>query len=299
MDSGNDMKLLRLIDSHPMNSGQIAFHPKETHLLAAGGPGVGGIQIWDVDSGKLYKKLDVVSDTFHALSFNPAGTLLISGDEEGKMTLWNTQSWTAHYILNAHQGRIFDVKINSQGDVIASGSFADKALKLWDAGKEKVIKVLDYGAFAFHPFAPVVAIARQKEFSLYDHRAGEFVAVVQPEHSLTVGLTYNPDGRYVASELESEKICLYDTGNSSQHVLEGSFNFRHPVFSPDGKWVAATYNDYPLIAVWDLESGEQIDRGECDQPLDTPGSLAFNSDGSLIACSYGWRFGGAIAIWQM
>jgi WD40 repeat protein len=299
MDSGKDMKLLRLINSHPMNSGQIAFHPKETHLLAAGGPGVGGIQIWDVDTGKLYQKIEGVSDTFHALSFDPAGTLLASGDELGSITLWNTQSWTPHYKMNAHQGRILDVKINPQGDVIASSSSADKTLKLWDAGNGKVIKVLDYGAFAFHPFVRVVAIAQQKEFSLYDYGVGEFVAGVQLEHSLTVGLTYNPGGRYIASELESEMICLCDTENSSQHVLEGSFGFRHPVFSPNGKRVAATYNDYPLTVVWNLESGEQIDRGECDQPLDTPGSLAFNGDGSLIACSYGWRFGGTIAIWQM
>ena len=108
-----------------------------------------------------------------------------------------------------------------------------------------------------------------RSFALRDAGTGEPVLLFRVPRGTVHPVAFSPDGKYIAS-LDSPgddppSLGLWDaaTGKELRKLptparnLEGQPNdVTEPVFSPDGKWLAAASVYDGVLHVWDVETGQ-------------------------------------------
>ncbi len=95
-------------DDLPSDITQIASHPQEAQLAI--GLADGTVQLRDLDSGGEVARLSGHSSPISVLAFGPAGSALVSGDDEGHVRLWEADghdTWSCKEALLV-QGRGID-----------------------------------------------------------------------------------------------------------------------------------------------------------------------------------------------
>lgn len=114
----------------------LAFSP-DNRLLASGGWGFSGYSapmIYDVATGERVSTL--LWDASRAIRFSPDGQRLATGDEFGKVSVWDLGSRSRIMEKEAHGGIVSLVMFSPDGRSLISGG-CDGGLKVWDvAGGE-------------------------------------------------------------------------------------------------------------------------------------------------------------------
>ena len=114
----------------------LAFSP-DSRLLASGGWGFSGYSapmIYDVATGERVSTL--LWDASRAIRFSPDGGRLATGDEFGKVSVWELSSRSRIMEKEAHGGIVSLIMFSPDGRSLISGS-CDGGLKVWDvAGGE-------------------------------------------------------------------------------------------------------------------------------------------------------------------
>ena len=116
----------------------LAFSPDGRQLLAAGN-GI-GIQLWDVDSGKLIKELHGHSREVFAAIFHPDGQRVVSAGRDRTIRVWDLVHGDELAQLLGHTNYIFSLSFSPDGRTLASGS-GDFSIRLWES--ERVGRRLD------------------------------------------------------------------------------------------------------------------------------------------------------------
>jgi len=101
-----------------------------------------------------------------------------------------------------------------------------------------------------------------------------------PSSSLVV---LDPDGRFIASKSDLDNsidVRNATTGALIKHLPEHATNLKTLMFSPDGKSIAAAYDDH-TIKLWDIASGDCLKTLEGHE--DCVRAVAFSPDGSRLA----------------
>jgi len=95
-----------------------------------------------------------------------------------------------------------------------------------------------------------------------------------------VGLAFSKDGVYLAVSTQGVEVFDTRTNGSIAKLNCGSVPALSPVFSPNGKWVAATCGG--MVAVWSLAAGtESFYLGQASEA--NRGPVLFSPDGRLLA----------------
>ncbi|HOT02060.1 MAG TPA: WD40 repeat domain-containing protein [Acidobacteriota bacterium] len=105
----------------------------DNRYLASGGWGFSGYSapmIYDVATGERVNTL--LWDASRAIRFSPEGRRLATGDEFGKVSIWDLDTRSRIMEKTAHGGIVSLVLFSSDGRSLLSGS-CDGGLKLWDA----------------------------------------------------------------------------------------------------------------------------------------------------------------------
>jgi len=108
----------------------------------------GSIIIWDTQTGKLLKEINVVYETYPvevtALHFSKDGTIIFAGCVDCSIRAFDIITGAPLYQLNGHTGSVSCLDISPDGSYMVSGSF-DGSVKVWDLLTRKLKKTL----FAF------------------------------------------------------------------------------------------------------------------------------------------------------
>lgn len=107
----------------------------DSRLLASGGWGNSGYSapmIYDLATGERIGTL--LYDASRAICFSPDGKRLATGDEFGKVSIWDLASRVRIWENNAHASIVSVVRFSPDGGLLASGS-CDGEVILWDADK--------------------------------------------------------------------------------------------------------------------------------------------------------------------
>jgi WD40 repeat protein len=193
----------------------LMFSPDSKKLVASSYGTL--IKIFDVTT---MKSVDLVSEDACWVSscFNPNFTLLVGGDEDGYLTIFNLETNEKIERHKAHDQRIARVQFSPDGAYFATGSF-DNSIKIWQTDQFRLAQ--------------------------YIPDAANQVSVI----------AWTPDGKYVASGSwagghitdDFNKFWNVETGTCIQKmpVLTPTFDIQ---FSKDAKHLM-TSQGWPLISV--------------------------------------------------
>ena len=198
--------------------------------------GLGEIRLWNTETGdeQAIRLADLETDVFDiprvsALGFSPDGTRLVSGNQDGKIQMWDVATGGvlttfAEPTARENLGRISAVAFSPEGTLLAAG--AHNQIHLWEVDTGNKLSSLNT-----------------------EHTRG-----MVNFHGYPKPLVFSPDGAVLVNGLNHGAIQLWDitTGNQIA-VLDGHTHGAEALkFSPDGKTLASTAMD-GIILLWDWD----------------------------------------------
>lgn len=109
----------------------------DSNLIATGSSDR-NIKFWGLDFGDCHKSIFAHDDNITSMQFLPGTHLLITAGKDGTIKQWDGDKFIHIQTLQGHQGPVWCVTSDSQGDFIASCG-ADISLRLWSRSSEIVI----------------------------------------------------------------------------------------------------------------------------------------------------------------
>ena len=182
------------------------------------------IILWDVINGKEQRVLEHGSDyaSIHSLSYRPDGQQLASGGDDKTVRLWNMTTGKEHLMLQGgHTRNITCIDYSPDGKLLVSGG-EDSNICLWNAGNGKLLKVLTghVGYLTYLKFRPDgLQLASVEKYGddtirLWNLTNYKCLQVLRGYRRIT-GLTYSPNGEYLASGDSAHFVYLWDTINGN------------------------------------------------------------------------------------
>ncbi|MEW6156650.1 MAG: c-type cytochrome domain-containing protein [Verrucomicrobiota bacterium] len=200
----------------------LAFHPKGGELAASG---YHEVTIWNLESGRLDRRLGNLPQRIHSLIWHPDGSrIVVAGGSPGIA------------------GEVTIVDVNAHTVIRKLGRFPDVALCL-----------------ALSPDGGKLAVGgADNSIHLYDLNTGDELLVIQQHADWVTGVAFNTDGSQLASVSRDKtaRICLTQNG-----ALETTFAGHEAAlfgvaFSADGKTVFSCGRDKKIIA-WKSDDGKK------------------------------------------
>jgi WD40 repeat protein len=130
-DTSNDRLLLHT-QAHRGVIVNLAWSPNGSRLASCGGGKEGGeLLVWDMQSRECTRVLTDQASVISAVTWEPNGDLLISGNSNGALRWWDAHSGTCIRLRQAHLGTVQALKVSPNGHTLASCG-DDGAILLWD-----------------------------------------------------------------------------------------------------------------------------------------------------------------------
>jgi hypothetical protein len=144
------------------------------------------------------------------LAFSPDGKILVAGQLDGKISLFDGQTGERKQMWDVHRDFVSGSAFSPDGKTLASGSH-DKTVKLWDAQKGKVRQTLRGNkalvtAVAFSPDGKFLATGGQlpeddkltAEVIIWDARTGKLKLSLSDQTVPVTTVVFSPDGKTLA-----------------------------------------------------------------------------------------------------
>ena len=139
--------------------------------------------------------------------------------------------------------------------------------------------------FAYSPDGTQLAVASGIGIWIYDAQTGEALNLFTGGNKPIRIVTFSPDGKTLASDIDDNVLCLWDVNSGRQlrrfHGLS-HYYVTDIAFNPDGKSIAGGDSSGD-VHVWDIENRKQLYRVSVGGSWTT--SIAYSPDGKLLAAS--------------
>jgi len=282
-DAGSGKELLTLpVGNNATFLPGVAFSPDGTRLAVASDNGFHRVIVWDADTGQEVLKGDMgYVGPPNDIAFSPDGKLGATGGENQKVNIWDSMTGQVLYTFSGHTGTIFGIAFSPDGRRIAIAS-GDGTARIWQVTPPQEVR--------YFPFVDSNGV-----------------------DPTGIGwgwmLRYSPDGRRILADYLDHDARIWDALSGKELLklegFEGNYYANYPVFSADGKLVAARGADLigdekgmsdRAIIVWDAQTGKQLVRLVGLDGRDEI-SCAISPDGTHVAGAI--RDNGKIIIWEV
>ncbi len=189
--------------------------------------------------------------------WSPDGDCLAAGTNRGTVVIWEIASGKTLRYLRGHTAAVLSVEWHPDGARLAS-SGADKTVRIWNAHTAETLAVLNapgepVGNVHWHPDGKRILAAFAGGVKIWDTTSGK------ETDSFSIQL-----GRYVAISPDATRVAYSDRTHcvrdlKSQEIIRsrGPESRRPPVWRPDGKQLASTTDNGPIV-IWDAQTGEVV-----------------------------------------
>lgn len=144
-----DLRSMDIVQRIKASSASIrSLEIKDSWLMA--GCSDNTIRMIDIRSLKEQKAWEAHKNSVFTLKLDPQRANLFSGSRDAHLKVWNIdKDFSQKDSIVAHMYTINTIEFNSSGSHFITGSM-DKTIKLWDAGRLKLLKVVDKERFGGH-----------------------------------------------------------------------------------------------------------------------------------------------------
>ncbi|MBD2293423.1 pentapeptide repeat-containing protein [Anabaena sphaerica FACHB-251] len=222
-----------------------------------------------------------------SLALSPDGKLLVTGDMDGQIHLWQMADRKNLLTFKGHEGLVWTVAFSPDGQTLASGGH-DGLIKLWNTQTGDCLKTLDphtgiVWSISFSSDGQTLASGSQDtSIRLWDVYLGKCLKILHGHTSAVCSVRFNPDGSILASGSDDCDIRLWDidTGICIKTLQGHDGRVCSVRFSPDAKTLASGSSDHS-IRLWDVSKGVCVRtfHGHTNWVW----SVCFSSDGQTIA----------------
>jgi len=192
-------------------------------------------------------------------------------------------AWSGRGVLEGHERRVSGVEISPDGRLAATAAKED--VRLWEFGGERrMLPLIGHaGEVTDMKFTPdgrhLATTSRDGSGRLWDVETGELVWE-QRFSDEVISVAVSPDGEWIAYGGLDGVITVWhlDSQTLDRMLRHNSWGFPiHVVFSPDGRYLAAAYNDN-MGRVWQDDKLIEL-HGHDNIVWD----IVFSPDGEFVA----------------
>jgi len=285
----------------------VAFAPDGKTIASAGNDQ--RIKIWDVASGSLSStSFRPVNCTDVAYSPNGMYLAIAGGDyginPPGEIVLWETADDEEEFVLESHESAQHSTSVAFSPDNrwLASGGI-DKMVKIWSVQQRGLHKKLTghtelVSQVAFSPSGKMLASSSfDKTVRLWSVPDGDAIATLHGHEKKVRGIAFSPDSKLLVSVGEDGTARLWNTSTGEQlGVMDGHGDRIFSVaFAPDAQHFATGSRGPSGVTIWDVNTRKGISPVVLPQQKREVMSLAFSSDGQMLAIVGSWN---GFQIWK-
>ena len=235
------------------------------------------------------------------LAYSSDGNLLAVASSIG---IWIYDADTGATLnLLAAPAPVSNVVFSPDGKTIASGSWDDDIVRLWDVSTGQLLATLTghtYGTYsvAFSPDgAMLTSGGGDLAVRLWDVGTRQLKTTFIGHSGHINSVTFSPDGSMLAGGSD-DNVWLWDvTTGQSVAILEHKEGARDVAFSPDGTTLAsASWDSDSTVTLWDTATWQpKISLGGHNSLV---ASIAFSPNGSTLATGGSWR-SSTVRLWDV
>lgn len=254
------------------------------------------IKLINIKTGNCEKTVIGNEGEINCIKLNSQGSFFATGHENGKIIIWDANTFTKVLSIKGHSKRVLSVDYSPDGETIISGS-EDEAIKFWNIHNGKEVNTINTGSkvrgIKYSPDG--ITIASRSTYpnyniKLWDASTGAAIKTLESRIDPIVTLAYSADGKTIFSNNKiwksqmvqnsypngkyngiirnnpfSEIIAVLDKGNvllinkstnQELRTLKGNTEVYQIEFSPDGTILAT--RDRNTIALWEVQTGKKI-----------------------------------------
>lgn len=252
------------------------------------------VQIYNPLTKLVLKNISTFQKEAYGATFRKDGKLLVAGDEEGKIRLFDANTKTMLRLFSGHRAAVHRTYFLSDLHHIVSFS-DDKTVKLWDVATERIVNTYrehkDYvRAGSTNPVSPYTIISGGYDHfvKMYDTRADKCVMTVNhgspveallfiPTGSIFVTAGGNDikfwdavsGGRHLSNISQHTKtVTCLDMSSDGRHLISGSLD-RHVKFFNTANYQMIHNLNYTnsILSVGVSRDGNTLAVGQVDGTL--------------------------------
>ncbi|MFN0069847.1 MAG: WD40 repeat domain-containing protein [Limisphaerales bacterium] len=239
LDLGKDVLFLR---DHPTNTGRLTLSADGRQALIPGfqtsgmPPGTDdySVQLWDLEKGRLLKRMEGHSTPVYSAVFSPDEKLVLSCSSERALRLWDLETGKEIRQFQGHTSNVFRAIFSPDGKRILSCGM-DGTMRLWDTATAKEVRTFEPGSYV-----NTIAIAPDGRRAL----------------SATGTRSLNAD-RTITAKGITLKLWDLETGKELRSFVGHEEMITKLAVSPDGRLVLSCAWDQ-TVRLWDLETGKEV-----------------------------------------
>jgi DNA-binding beta-propeller fold protein YncE len=261
-----------------------AFSP-DGKLVATGGADK-TVRLWDVNSGRESKRLDVGEKVARVI-FAPDGSRLITvaAEKGGPLQSWDVATGKLLWKTQAGRGTPMSAAISPDGLRLAAGS-EDRSLYVFDAPTGKMVMIArghagTVTAVAVSPDGKLLATgSADNSVQVWDQATGRTLLSIRGHNKGIECVAFSPDGKMLATGGQDKVVRVWDPSTGKELLkLEAQGEVHCVAFSPDAKTIAVAGTD-KAVRLFDPTTGKETRRFGLLQGKIT--GLAFSPDGKRV-----------------
>jgi WD40 repeat protein len=275
--------LLATLVGHTRPTFSSAWHPDGRRLATASHDQT--IQIWDTHTAT--RLITLTGHSFFWTVFWLTETLLVSGDADGLLQIWDIATGQCQRVIQAHNSAIRAAVLHPNRLFVATGS-NNQTAKIWHTQHWNCLKTLagyvnSILSLALSPDQGTLAVGSEDQtvrlWNLNSLTYREF-------HGHTSGVwsvNWHPQGHRLASGSEDRALRIWDvSAGKSATLAQNNFGFAMD-WHPDGVHLAILTVTELAVEIWNVATQQCVQTLTGLQNLGT--CLAWSPDGQHLAAA--------------